>query len=198
MGRMRHMRPSLYHQMTVASVYFRYVFLRTGQKYWAALTMSVYMFITESVRNGCLRSVATRMTSIQWLSLTSALRYSSVPETTVSAKYCPIIWEFLKLIDTFKVWDRRTLNETNPKPVGILSGHIDGITYIDSKGDGRHLITNSKDQSIKLWDMRCFSPQIGFEATRNAVSKQNWDYRWQAIPRKRKSIDLSSNESNFY
>ncbi|CAG2120396.1 unnamed protein product [Medioppia subpectinata] len=32
--------------------------------------------------------------------------------------------------------------------------------------------------------MRCFSPQIGSEATRRAVSKQNWDYRWQAIPRK--------------
>ncbi|XP_054165322.1 DDB1- and CUL4-associated factor 11-like [Oppia nitens] len=83
-----------------------------------------------------------------------------------------------------KVWDRRTLNETDPKPVGTFSGHVDGITYIDSKGDGRHLITNSKDQSIKLWDMRCFSPPTGSEATRRAVSKQNWDYRWQAIPRK--------------
>ncbi len=76
------------------------------------------------------------------------------------------------------------MNESDPKPVGVLSGHVDGITYIDSKGDGRHLITNCKDQTIKLWDMRSFSPQIGFEATRKAVSKQNWDYRWQAIPRK--------------
>ncbi|XP_013791990.1 LEC14B protein-like [Limulus polyphemus] len=57
-----------------------------------------------------------------------------------------------------KVWDRRTLNDEYPQPVGILAGHLDGITYIDPKGDGRHLITNSKDQTVKLWDMRAFSP----------------------------------------
>jgi WD repeat-containing protein 23 len=50
-----------------------------------------------------------------------------------------------------KVWDRRTLSENGEaKPVGILAGHVDGLTFIDSRGDGRHLITNSKDQSIKL------------------------------------------------
>ena len=32
-----------------------------------------------------------------------------------------------------KVWDRRTLSETRPTPVGILAGHKDGITYIDAK-----------------------------------------------------------------
>ena len=41
-----------------------------------------------------------------------------------------------------KIWDRRALRETDPVPVGLLAGHIDGITYIDPKGDGRHLITN--------------------------------------------------------
>ena len=41
-----------------------------------------------------------------------------------------------------KIWDRRALRETDPVPVGVLAGHIDGITYIDPKGDGRHLITN--------------------------------------------------------
>lgn len=50
-----------------------------------------------------------------------------------------------------KVWDRRTLSENcEAKPVGILAGHVDGLTFVDSRGDGRHLITNSKDQSIKL------------------------------------------------
>ena len=28
------------------------------------------------------------------------------------------------------------------------------MTYIDPKMDGRHLISNSKDQSVKLWDIR--------------------------------------------
>ncbi|XP_054719649.1 DDB1- and CUL4-associated factor 11-like [Uloborus diversus] len=81
-----------------------------------------------------------------------------------------------------KVWDRRTLIELQPKPVGILLGHEDGITYVDSKGDGRHLITNSKDQTIKLWDMRAFSPSSSLEVSRRAVSSHNWDYRWQRVP----------------
>lgn len=32
-----------------------------------------------------------------------------------------------------QVWDRRTLCEKTPNPVGILAGHEDGITYVDSK-----------------------------------------------------------------
>ena len=32
-----------------------------------------------------------------------------------------------------KVWDRRCLQERSPRPVGVFSGHKDGITYIDSK-----------------------------------------------------------------
>lgn len=83
-----------------------------------------------------------------------------------------------------KVWDRRQLNESCPYPVGILAGHSDGITHIDPRGDGRHLITNSKDQTIKLWDMRKFSNEEGVEATKHAVAGQRWDYRWQPVPRK--------------
>lgn len=32
-----------------------------------------------------------------------------------------------------QVWDRRTLNEEHPKPVGIFAGHACGIACIDSK-----------------------------------------------------------------
>lgn len=83
-----------------------------------------------------------------------------------------------------KVWDRRTLIETSPKPVGVLAGHMDGITFIDSKGDGRYLISNSKDQSIKLWDVRVFSGSQAAENTLKAVTEQTWDYRWQEVPKK--------------
>ncbi|KAK3576381.1 hypothetical protein CHS0354_018929 [Potamilus streckersoni] len=83
-----------------------------------------------------------------------------------------------------KVWDRRTLQESHPVPVGMFAGHSDGITYIDSKGDARYLISNSKDQTIKLWDIRCFSTSEGIEATKKTVAKQRWDYRWQQVPRK--------------
>lgn len=86
-----------------------------------------------------------------------------------------------------KVWDRRTLRESDPQPVGILAGHIDGITYIDPKGDGRYLLTNSKDQSIKLWDMRRFASDDAITKTKRVVAEQQWDYRWQRVPKRRKN-----------
>lgn len=43
------------------------------------------------------------------------------------------------------------------KPVGVFVGHQDGITYIDSREDDRYLLTNSKDQTIKVWDLRHFA-----------------------------------------
>ncbi|EFN75754.1 WD repeat-containing protein 23 [Harpegnathos saltator] len=96
-----------------------------------------------------------------------------------------------------KVWDKRTLTETDPRPVGVLAGHMDGITYIDSRGDSRYLITNCKDQTIKLWDVRVFSGEIGKMNTRKAVSSQNWDYRWQPVPKRlRKPRDLLEGDTS--
>lgn len=84
-----------------------------------------------------------------------------------------------------KIWDKRCLNETDPQAAGVLIGHYDGVTYIDSRNDGRYLISNSKDQSIKLWDIRVFSPK---EAEETALEKYatgiSWDYRWDRIPKK--------------
>ncbi|XP_039851072.1 LEC14B homolog isoform X3 [Panicum virgatum] len=54
-----------------------------------------------------------------------------------------------------KVWDRRC--HKKQKPVGVLTGHLDGITFIDSRGDGHYFISNCKDQTIKLWDLRKMS-----------------------------------------
>lgn len=82
-----------------------------------------------------------------------------------------------------KVWDRRTLNETSPSPVGVLAGHKDGITFIDPRGDSRHLISNSKDQSIKLWDVRRFSSKAALKETCHTVSSQDWDYRRENVPK---------------
>ena len=85
-----------------------------------------------------------------------------------------------------KIWDRRSLRESNPIPVGTFAGHSDGVTYIDSRGDGRHLISNSKDQTIKLWDLRCFSGRESVQQARQVVRlSQNWDYRWQSHPSRR-------------
>lgn len=83
-----------------------------------------------------------------------------------------------------KVWDRRCLNETNPAPVGVLVGHFDGVTYIDSRNDGRYIISNSKDQSIKLWDLRVFSPADAEMKVKQDLCYGNWDYRWDDVPRR--------------
>lgn len=82
-----------------------------------------------------------------------------------------------------KVWDRRCLNENSPEASGMLLGHIDGITYIDSKNDGRYLLSNSKDQSLKLWDMRHFSPEGAEIKVKSIMQTRNWDYRWDKVPK---------------
>jgi len=44
-----------------------------------------------------------------------------------------------------KVWDRRMLGVGSHRggtPVGVFMGHTEGVTHIDSKGDGRYLISN--------------------------------------------------------
>lgn len=50
-------------------------------------------------------------------------------------------------------------------------GHLEGITFLDSRGDGRYLISNGKDQTIKLWDIRKMS------------SSGNWYVQFQAFHR---------------
>uniref|UniRef100_A0A8V5G9W3 Uncharacterized protein n=2 Tax=Melopsittacus undulatus TaxID=13146 RepID=A0A8V5G9W3_MELUD len=154
-----------------------------------------------------------------------------------------------------RVWDRRSMGQEGARPVGLLAGHRDGVTFLHPRGDSRYVLSNSKDQSCKLWDLRCpTGPNVslcvsmclygslwvsmglygsqclsmglygslwvpmslygslwvsmglygslwvpvslygslwdircptgpnGLEATRRAVAKQGWDYRWQRVP----------------
>lgn len=78
-----------------------------------------------------------------------------------------------------KVWDRRILDESHPLPVSVFVGHGHGITYLDSKGDFRYIITNSKDQTIKLWDTRHPSSQSDIPSVIETVKSNStsWDYR---------------------
>lgn len=106
-----------------------------------------------------------------------------------------------------QIWDTRCLNENNPKEVGVFNGHLDGITYIDSKNDTRYIISNSKDQTIKLWDMRSFSsatPTTSSSTRRRTRYYNRWDYRWDNVPREcmRKKVtcerDLSLIDYNIF
>jgi WD repeat-containing protein 23 len=82
-----------------------------------------------------------------------------------------------------KVWDPRA-SPTNA--VGLFPGHLDGVCYLDPKGDGFHILSTSKDQSIKLWDMRkrvdysTSADKRMFEHVRSI--QPNWDYRGDDIP----------------
>jgi DDB1- and CUL4-associated factor 11 len=85
-----------------------------------------------------------------------------------------------------KLWDRRVLSESNPKPQGVFPGHIDGVTYIASRDDGYYFLSNAKDQTAKLWDLRkCFSA-TQHDRLPYFRKPHHWDYRYQDFPGLRK------------
>ena len=56
------------------------------------------------------------------------------------------------MLRPLQVWDRRALRGN--RPAGVLVGHTEGITHLDSRDDGRYLLSNCKDQTARLWDIR--------------------------------------------
>jgi len=48
-----------------------------------------------------------------------------------------------------KIWDLRCL-KYDGLPQGVLVGHREGVTYVSPKYDGISLVSNSKDQTLKL------------------------------------------------
>ncbi|CAL1397071.1 unnamed protein product [Linum trigynum] len=78
-----------------------------------------------------------------------------------------------------KVWDRRCFNDRGQAAAGVLVGHLEGVTFIDSRGDGRYLISNGKDQTTKLWDIRKMTSNA---TTYPRIRDPDWDYRWMEYP----------------
>lgn len=75
-----------------------------------------------------------------------------------------------------KVWDRRSLS--SGKPAGVLPGHTEGVTFVAPKGDGRYCLSNGKDQSAKLWDLRKLMSSGDFDRSAKLdYSLRNFDYR---------------------
>ena len=64
----------------------------------------------------------------------------------------------------------------------MLPGHSEGLTHVVGKGDGRYLLTNSKDQSAKLWDLRGMYSSTNVESLLLPEPRFNWDYRWMQYP----------------
>jgi WD repeat-containing protein 23 len=94
------------------------------------------------------------------------------------------LWHLQQLIAmSLAVWDRRSFGSARNKPEGMFIGHTEGVTYLSSKGDGVYFLSNSKDQTLKLWDVRKaaeFSDSAyrapGFSA------RGQWDYRMSFYP----------------
>uniref|UniRef100_A0A1B0CFA5 Uncharacterized protein n=2 Tax=Lutzomyia longipalpis TaxID=7200 RepID=A0A1B0CFA5_LUTLO len=49
-----------------------------------------------------------------------------------------------------RIYDRRSMATKSRGSMGMFVGHLDGVTSIDVKNDGRYYITNSKDQNDKV------------------------------------------------
>jgi WD repeat-containing protein 23 len=70
---------------------------------------------------------------------------------------------------------------TRSTPVGVFLGHSQGIASLCARGDGRHVLSNSKDQTAKIWDLRNMSAACDAEAAaRSATADACFDYRWPA------------------
>ncbi|KAK3394091.1 WD40-repeat-containing domain protein [Podospora didyma] len=82
---------------------------------------------------------------------------------------------------TIKVWDTRSIGDS--REAGAFVGHLQGLTYIDSKDDGRYILSNGKDQTMKLWDLRMAMTTARYEQldpTRiTRPHEYDYDYRWQ-------------------
>ncbi|XP_039036767.1 LEC14B protein-like isoform X2 [Hibiscus syriacus] len=90
-----------------------------------------------------------------------------------------------------KVWDRRCFIAKD-KPAGVLMGHLEGITFVDSRGDGRYFISNGKDQTIKLWDIRKMSSDTSCNLE---FRNHEWDYRWMDYPPKARDLKHPCDQS---
>lgn len=77
---------------------------------------------------------------------------------------------------TLRVWDRRSM--ADGREAGVFVGHTEGLTYVDSKGDGRYVLSNGKDQMMKLWDLRKMMSPHDFANVDLNKYTSNFDYRF--------------------
>jgi DDB1- and CUL4-associated factor 11 len=79
---------------------------------------------------------------------------------------------------TLRVWDRRSMGDG--REAGVFVGHTEGLTYIDSKGDGRYVLSNGKDQMMKLWDLRKMMSPNDLKNVNLRSYTTNFDYRFNS------------------
>ncbi|KAL8413634.1 hypothetical protein RB594_005048 [Gaeumannomyces avenae] len=82
---------------------------------------------------------------------------------------------------TIKVWDRRSMGDG--RAAGAFVGHVNGLTYVDSKGDGRYILSNGKDHCVKLWDLRAVMSSADLDRLDPTQHTRHRaiDYRWESF-----------------
>ncbi|KAJ7330549.1 hypothetical protein DFH08DRAFT_815445 [Mycena albidolilacea] len=73
------------------------------------------------------------------------------------------------------------------KPSGILMGYTEGITYVSTKGDARYIISNGKDQKLRLWGLHKMRSNQDLEEVENNYYGTNYNYRYPHYPKPRLS-----------
>jgi DDB1- and CUL4-associated factor 11 len=68
------------------------------------------------------------------------------------------------------------------REAGVFIGHTEGLTYVDSKGDGRYVLSNGKDQLMKLWDLRKMITTAEFDDINTRGYMTGFDYRFMEYP----------------
>eukprot|EP00736_Rhodelphis_marinus_P009522 Rmarinus@m.15267 len=79
-----------------------------------------------------------------------------------------------------KIWDRRTMLSSEGVPAGVFVGHRQGVTCVSPKGDDLYFVSNAKDQTLRLWDIRKALSHTQFEQSPQLplfFEREGWDYR---------------------
>jgi len=64
-------------------------------------------------------------------------------------------------------------------------GHTEGIASVAAKGDGRYIISNGKDQAMRLWDLRKMHSSAEFDKFSSDFYGMHYDYRYDRYPKPR-------------
>ena len=144
-------------------------------------TIEVYDLLANR-RTAKIEAHQADVNSCCWADTASGNVLISASDDTFLKVWCvsaltSLFLELLKVKDEPR--DRRSLGSSQ-KPSGVLIGHTEGLTNVSAKGDGRYVISNGKDQALRLWDLRKMRTNAEYEgvASRNEnYGIHGYDYR---------------------